>query len=53
MSERFKVNIFAYVLMSNHYHLLVRTNRENLKKTIRAVTPILQFLQKKNGKVYV
>ncbi len=23
MSERFKMDIFAYVLMSNHYHLLV------------------------------
>ena len=35
MSERFKVDIFAYVLMSNHYHLLVRTNRANLKKAMQ------------------
>ena len=34
MSERFEVDIFAYVLMSNHYHLLVRTNRANLKKAM-------------------
>ena len=34
MSERFKVDIFAYVLMPNHYHLLVRTNRANLKKAM-------------------
>ncbi len=34
MSERFKVDIFAYVLMPNHYHLLARTNRANLKKSI-------------------
>ena len=35
MSERFKVDIFAYVLMSNNYHLLVRTNRANLKKAMQ------------------
>jgi REP element-mobilizing transposase RayT len=35
MSERFEVNIFAYVLMSNHYHLLVRTKRANLKKAMQ------------------
>ncbi len=35
MSERFKVDIFAYVLMPNHYHLLVRTNRANLKKAMQ------------------
>jgi REP element-mobilizing transposase RayT len=26
MSERFEIDIFAYVLMDNHYHLLFRTN---------------------------
>jgi REP element-mobilizing transposase RayT len=35
MSERFEVDIFSYVLMSNHYHLLVRTNRANLKKAMQ------------------
>jgi putative transposase len=35
MSERFEVDIFAYVLMSNHYHLLVRTNRANIKKAMQ------------------
>ena len=35
MSERFGIDIFAYVLMSNHYHLLVRTNRANLKKSMQ------------------
>jgi REP element-mobilizing transposase RayT len=34
MSERFEVNIFAYVLMPNHYHLLIRTNRANLSKAM-------------------
>ena len=38
MSERFKVDILAYVLMSNHYHLLVRTNRVNLKRQCNDLT---------------
>jgi len=37
MSERFKVDIFAYVLMSNHYHLLIRTNQGNLSKSMQWV----------------
>jgi len=35
ISERFQIDIFAYVLMSNHYHLLMRTNRANLSKTMQ------------------
>ena len=34
MSERFEVDIFAYVLMSNHYHLLTKTNRANLNQAM-------------------
>jgi len=34
MSQRFDLDIFAYVLMNNHYHLLVRTRRANLKKAM-------------------
>jgi REP element-mobilizing transposase RayT len=34
MSERFEVEIFAYVLMSNHYHLLLRTQHANIKKSM-------------------
>ena len=30
MGERFEIDIFAYVLMDNHYRLLFRTNRANL-----------------------
>jgi len=37
MSERFEVDIFAYVLMSNHYHLLIRTNQANLSKSMQWV----------------
>jgi REP element-mobilizing transposase RayT len=32
MAQRFEVDPFAYVLMGNHYHLLLRTCRANLSK---------------------
>jgi putative transposase len=35
MSQRFEVDLFAYVLMDNHYHLLLRTNRANLSKSMQ------------------
>ena len=35
MTERFEVDIFAYVLMNNHYHLLIRTNQDNLSKSMQ------------------
>ena len=33
--ERFDIEIFAYVLMRNHYHLLIRTHRPNLSKAMQ------------------
>jgi len=35
MTERFEIDIFAYVLMNNHYHILLRTNRANLSKSMQ------------------
>ena len=35
MGERFALDIFAYVLMDNHYHLLFRTNRANLCRSMQ------------------
>jgi REP element-mobilizing transposase RayT len=32
--ERFDVELFAYVLMPNHYHLLMRTHRANLSRAM-------------------
>jgi len=32
MAERFEVEVFAYALMENHYHLVVRTLRANLSR---------------------
>jgi putative transposase len=34
-ADRFEVEVFAYVLMGNHYHLLLRTPRANLSKTMQ------------------
>ncbi|MBW1962970.1 MAG: transposase [Deltaproteobacteria bacterium] len=33
--QRFGLDVFAYVLMDNHYHLLLRTNRANLSKAMQ------------------
>lgn len=35
VAERFEVEIFAYVLMTNHYHLLVRTRQANLSRAMQ------------------
>lgn len=33
--EKFNINIHAFCLMSNHYHLLVHTTKANLSKTMK------------------
>ncbi len=35
LSERFSIAIYAYVLMGNHYHLLLRTHQGNLSKAMQ------------------
>ena len=35
MAARFRVEIHAYVLMKNHYHLLLRTQEANLSRAIQ------------------
>lgn len=34
-SERFQIDVFAYVLMDNHFHLLLRTREANLSKAMQ------------------
>lgn len=35
MAQRFEIDVFVYVLMDNHYHLLLRTHRANLSKAMQ------------------
>lgn len=35
MSERFEVDVFAFTLMKNHYHLLLKTRHRNLSKSMQ------------------
>jgi REP-associated tyrosine transposase len=35
MSKRFDIDIFAYVLMNTHYHLLLRTPKGNLSRSMQ------------------
>ncbi len=46
--ERFGLQIHAYCLMSNHYHLLVKTPRGNLQRAMRHIGSI--YTQRYNRK---
>lgn len=35
MAERFDVTVYAYVLMNNHYHLLLKTRKANLSRCMQ------------------
>jgi putative transposase len=35
MAERFQVEVHGYVLMPNHFHLLIRTRRANLSRAVQ------------------
>ena len=35
MARRFEMELFAYVLMNNHYHLLLSTRRANLSRAMQ------------------
>lgn len=35
LAERFEIDLFSYVLMPNHYHLLLRTRRANLSRAMQ------------------
>jgi REP element-mobilizing transposase RayT len=35
MNDRFAIDLYAYVLMSNHYHLLLRSRQANLSRSLQ------------------
>lgn len=35
LSERYEIEVYAYVLMNNHYHLLLKTKHANLSKAMQ------------------
>jgi len=35
MADRYDIDLFAYVLMDNHYHLLLKTQQANLSKAMQ------------------
>ncbi len=35
MADRFEIEIYAYVLMTNHYHIILKTNKANLSESMQ------------------
>jgi len=56
MAERFEVEVCAYVLMGNHYHLLLRTRRANLSRAMQwfgvAYTSRFNIKNQKSGHLF-
>ena len=51
LPERFRVLIHGYVLMGNHYHLLLETLRPNLQKAMQYLnTAYTVFFNRKRGR---
>jgi len=52
MADRFEIDLYAYVLMNNHYHLLFRTRRANLSRAMQwfGVTYTNRF-NARNGRI--
>lgn len=56
LSDRFLITVYAYVLMGNHYHLLLRTNQGNLSKAMQwigtAYTRRFNIRNKQSGHLF-
>jgi REP element-mobilizing transposase RayT len=56
MSDRFEVEVYAYVLMDNHYHLLLKTNKPNISKSMQwfgtTYTRQYNIKHKRNGHLF-
>jgi REP element-mobilizing transposase RayT len=49
-SEMFRVNVAAYCLMSNHYHLLLQSSEGNLARTMRHLGGVYtQWFNRRHG----
>ena len=48
MADQYDVDIFAYTLMNNHYHILLRTNHSNLSKSMQ--WPALTYTRRFNNR---
>lgn len=54
----FQVSILAYCLMSNHYHLLIRQNREKgvekfMSDSVNAFTRHINVKSKRKGPIFL
>ncbi|MBM4056100.1 MAG: transposase [Planctomycetes bacterium] len=56
MSERFEIEVYAYVLMNNHYHLLLKTNKPNISQGMQwfgtTYTRRYNLKHKRNGHLF-
>ncbi|MDR4509382.1 MAG: transposase [Candidatus Brocadiaceae bacterium] len=56
MSDRFEVEVYAYALMDNHYHLLLKTNKPNISKGMQwfgtTYTRQYNIKHKRNGHLF-
>ena len=56
MSERFEIEVYAYVLINNHYHLLLKTNKPNISKGMQwfgtTYTRRYNVKHKRNGHLF-
>ncbi len=48
--EKFNLDIFAFVLMGNHYHILLRTNEANLSRTMQWIQTAYSIYYNRNHK---
>ena len=50
LSDRFNIEVYAYVLMGNHYYLLLKTRKRQWFET--ACTGKFNLLNKRNGHLF-
>jgi REP element-mobilizing transposase RayT len=48
--EKFNLDIFAFILMGNHYHILLRTNEANLSRTMQWIQTAYSIYYNRNHK---